>query len=462
MPAGLPQFLVTTLTRDVELPLEGRVVSAPPHVAVESRGGRVTVRPLRPGRGALHVEMAGEQSSVVTVSVFREREAFLVTALCSNVHEGWDPSLHDRHPHRECCGPGKRGHAFVHARRMERVLHGAGLPVTWMVDATVARDHRRDLLAWRAEHGDEIALMPPSRSHFNPLNWNTDRTAGETTAMVSSERQALERAIGWPVTSLAIDQFIGSVGTHFAEAAERLGFNALWGMGFDHAHCDTSMHHFGCPWDCYRPSRADFRIPGRDPRPLWVFPWTARDLINTVRVPGGMSGAVMFSTDVDDILLCQVAQHQPDYLERLVAGLAANAADNDFLCVLIHQEDHDSWHEAGLELYARLFAARPSELTPATVGEVAAWLDITHPHPRQPSQRLRLEDPLLCKGQVAWTQPGVHRPSDWGPYPPHIFEWDVDRQVVRVEGEARPLRVIDYAAHHLVEETGAYPVEPLG
>lgn len=391
--------------------------------------------------------------------------AFLITALSCNMHKGWDPSLHDSLPHRECCGPDKKGNAFVHLGNMEKIIHDAGLPITWFIDPPTAREH----LSWfrhnAKEYGDEIGFMPSSVSHFNPVNYNTEKTLEETVEFLRKGLEELQYIFQTKITTVAIDQFIGSLGTNFVEAAVRLNINALWGMGFDHYTCDTSMYHGGCPWNPYRPDKNNFRIPGDDPLSFWIFQWTFRDLINSVRVPGGASGAVMFSTDVDDILASNIVKHQPDYYHRMVTELLKNKQYNDFLCVTIHQEDHDSWNREGCAFYEHFFKNRPEGLTPVTMGQAASWLDRKYPHPTESKQMLRLEDPLLCKDEVKFIHPDIKKPADWPQngeiYPPHVFYYDKNIQIILVEGENRPYRFIDYRKQYPVLEMETYPQENL-
>ncbi|HPB31799.1 MAG TPA: hypothetical protein PLB62_10125 [Candidatus Sumerlaeota bacterium] len=435
---------------------------------VEAQGdaysNRLFLKGKQNGRGIIKGRTARGPFKI-HISVFGEREAFLITALSCNMHKGWDPSLHDRLPHRECCGPDRSGNAFIHVTRMERILHNAGLPVTWFLDPPSALEQLEYFKGGMERHGDEIAFMPSSYSHFNPVNFNTENTLEETRELIQKGARELEGLFGAPVKTLAVDQFIGSLGSHFVHAAAGLGFEALWGMGFDHFTCDTSMYHGGCPWNPYRPDNSDYRIPGRNPLPPWIFQWTFRDLINTVRTPGGASGAVMFSTDVDDILCTGIAANQSDYYHRLAREFLKNREHNDFLVMTIHQEDHDSWTEDGCAYYERFFKSLPEGFTPATMGEVARWLNVKHPYPSGAVQSLRLEDPLTCKDQVFFPHPDVRKPADWPSggalYPPHIFHYDRDMQLIFEEGSPIPLRFIDYRKCHPVPETGSYPQESL-
>ncbi len=443
-----------------------RVISSPTFADIKFDSGTqyLVIYPHKTGRGIVELETA-DAALRLPIVAFAEREAFLITALSCNYHTGWNPALQDRLPHPKCCGPDKNGNAFIHIKNMERILHRCSLPITWFVDPPSVRQELDYFQRGIAQFGDEIAFMPSSFSHFNSVNYNLEKSYEETHELLRAGITALEEIFNRRITTVAIDQFIGSVGTNFTRAAAALGINALWGIGFDHYTCDTSMFHGGCPWNPYRPARENFRIPGTDPQPLWMFQWTFRDLINTIHTPGGASGAVMFSTDVDDILSTSAAAHQSDYYKHLAAEFLKNRTTNDMLIFTIHQEDHDSWNPAGCAYYERFFANLPQGFTPATMGEVAAWLDLKYPYPAEPSQTLRLEDPLTCKDAVKFIHPDVKKPPDWQTggnlYPPHIFFYNRDFQIIFAENSPTPFRFINYGKKYSIPEKGVYPAENL-
>jgi len=467
------QSHVVIVGRDQDIPFPRsssikEIISCPGFLKarMEKKGKVLRLHAERTGRGIMTLET--EKGRVCFwVAAFYEKEVFLITALSCNYHTGWNPELHDRLPHAQCCGPDKTGNALLHVKNMEKILHCCDLPVTWFLDPPTAEEERDFFLSGKEQYGDEFGFMPSSFSHFNPVNYNLDKTYEETLELVKKGVSELEKIFHIQVTTLAIDQFIGSVGAHFTRAASALGMRALWGMGFDHRTCDTSMFHGGCPWNPYRPDISNFRIPSHNPHPLWLFQWTFRDLINTVHTPGGASGAVMFSTDVDDILVTGIAAHQKDYYHRIAERLLKNKDANDMIVLTIHQEDHDSWYKEGLEYYEKFFTEISSmeDVTPATMGEVASWLDLKYPFPSQPAQCLRLEDPLLCKDHVIFVHPDVKKPQDWPSgenlYPPHVFCYNSDFQLIFVENSPTPFRYIDYSRAYPVPETGSYPVENL-
>jgi len=458
-------------TTSFHLPEElslGTVKTAPGFVDVslDQEKAKLTIMPRKSGRGEI-VLKGKDRALAFRVTAFSDKEAFLVTALSCNHHEGWNPALQNRLPHEKCCGPDKKGNAFIHVKNLARILHSCEFPITWFIDLPTAQQNLKFFTIRQDQYYDEIAFMPSSYSHFNPVNYNLEKSPEQTLKMIKNGKEELERLFQQRITTLAIDQFIGSVGTHFVQAAAELGMKALWGVGFDHVSCDTSMFHGGCPWNPYRPDKGNFRIPGKDPYPLWIFQWTFRDLINTVHTPGGASGAVMFSTDVDDILAAQIAGNQEDYYLRMANELIENKKHNDMLVLTIHQEDHDSWNQAGCSYYERFFLKlyQMEVFTPATMGEVADWLNLKFPYPGQPTQKLYLHDPLLCKDDVIFVHPDIKKPDDWPPgeetYPPHVFFYNSDYQLIFQEKSPIPFRFIDYTKSYPVPENGIYPHEEL-
>ncbi len=425
----------------------------------------LSIKPYNRGRKLLSIKNKNGVIFKINLSVFAEKEVFLITALSCNHHTGWNPLLHDRFPHHLCCGADKSGNAFKHVLNMENILHKNNLPITWMIDEITASENYNFFYDNIRNFNDEISYMPSSFSHFNPVNFNIDKTLEETINLCKNGIEKLEDIFKFKITSMAIDQFIGSVGTNFTNAAEVLGINALWGVGLDHGTCDTSMYHGGCPWNAYRPSKDNFRIPGKNPHHLWIFQWTFRDLINTVNVPGGASGSVMFSTDVDDIVCCQLTKYQKDYYHKLTEEVLKNRDYNDMLEITIHQEDHDSWHKEGLDYYDNFFSNMPEGLTPATLCEVAQWLELKYPFPKSSEQVLKLNDPIKCKQSIIFPHKDIIKPDNWldnnAKYPPHIFYYNDEMQIVFRENSNIPFRYIDYRKNYLTSETDVYPAEKL-
>ncbi|MCX7717014.1 MAG: hypothetical protein N2111_01240 [Candidatus Sumerlaeaceae bacterium] len=426
---------------------------------------------VAPGRGVARLQVNGVPREV-PVAVFRPREFFLCLVLSSNHHVGFDP-----YGYLFGGGPENlvlEGDAWPKLRQLERMCHMRNLPVTWLIDDRVARKAAADISRWRTEFGDEYGVLPPSRIHHNAVNYNTERSAAETLDLLEHCKSATESCFDFFTDTIGVDQFVGSVGGHFTEAARDLGACALWGMGFDHRTCDTSMYHRGCPWDTYRASLRNYRIPANGGPGPWMFQWTTRDAMLSLRSPDdGPGGAVIFSTDPDDMRNSRIMFEQPDYWSDLLSAYRANfsagpahAGDglNDYFCFLIHQEDHDCHFPENADLLRRFLDATAGQTTPATIGEVAEWLSLRYGADSHPAQALWMPDLLRCHDRVVWYA-GVRKPADWPAggetYPPAILYYDSSAMWYVSDGEPLPRRFFDYGAQHPVAETDVYPERDL-
>lgn len=417
---------------------------------------------LKPGRGRLEVELEGRTLLIPTV-VFKTREFFLSMVISSNFHYGFDPENMIRGGNddslRHVCG-----HGFKKTcRTLEPLYHKYGLPVTWLVDPEAARDGKGEFEHFHHTFGDDYGVMPTSYFHHNSKNFNRDNTVDETVAMLKKAIEGVEESFDYYTDIVGIDQWVGGVGKNFVKACEILGKKGIWGLGYDHFTCDTSMFHRGCPWDMYKPDRENIKIPCSYSSDLWGFQWTTRDIINTVHTPTGASGSVIFSTDPDDIRPTNIMQSQRDYYTRMLREYRDNMKYNDYFVFLVHQEDHEAHIEED-NLYLENFIRDVIEdVTPATLQEIIMWLNIKYAKDEHPSQVLYLEDPLTCQEEVLWVRGDVVKPDDWasynGKYPPHGAFYNRDYQIILKKPDRRPYRVYNYKAAYNIMETDSYPEE---
>nr|MDO8088876.1 hypothetical protein [Candidatus Sigynarchaeum springense] len=367
----------------------------------------------------------------VPVRTFTGKEFFVVFCLQANYHRGWDPSwLPQFYPEKANGEPGhvarKRagkvgekvfGSSYMYlyddseARKygitftpLERILHEKNVPITWLIDTPVAEKMARKIKDWHESFDDAFAIMPTSYFYDNHVNYNIQKTAEEAETLLKETADGVSNAfnqIGYPAYAnvAGIDQWVGSVGTNFVLAALSIGFKGLWGMGWDHERCDTSMYHRGAPWDAYKPSKHQFRIPARENErfELFLFQWTVRDLVNTLHL--SPQGSTIFSTDPDDLRANGITkQVKPHYMTELLYDYLKNMKYNDHFIFLVHQEDHDAhFDEDNMFIKAfldKLFEESLPGITFATLDEVAQWLAIKYPDNAVPSQVLELEDPL--------------------------------------------------------------------
>ena len=415
------------------------------------------------GRGLAVLRIEGQEYTV-PFAIFRDREFFVCLTISSNYHLGFDPEEYVIGVQPD--GRVPEGHAFekVCRRLVEPHVHALGLPVTWLIDEAVAEAGSERIHQWHTQYYDDYGVMPPSYIHYNALNYNRSMDETELTAYLQDQIRRVEQYFPYGTDVIGIDQYIGSVDNLFARACENLGIHSLWGMGYDHFECDTSMYHRGCPWDCYKPDGDNCRIPARYPTDLWMYQWTQRDILHTFKTPTGPSGSVIFSTDADDIRVTNILASQKDYYNRLLADYYASYEryqENGFGVFLMHQEDHDTGFEDNNLYWGHFLRNIQEPVTYATMPEITAWLNLKFHRSEQPSQTMLAHDVLTCQGQVVWGSMGVAKPDDWGVYPPHIFHYDRDIQIVAQAGQRLPARVYDYQAQVPLQLGQYYPERQL-
>ncbi|MBN2658996.1 MAG: hypothetical protein JXR86_18220 [Spirochaetales bacterium] len=397
-----------------------------------------------PGRGILSLSLEEGTISIPYV-VFRERETFLALVISSNFHDGFDPESYtfgsEDNP--------VSGHGYFKAKRtLGELYHSRNYPVTWLIDPVVARQASEDISDWHFRYFDDYGIMPSSFFNHNAVNYNLEKSPEETKAFLAEQRRETEKFFDFPTKICGIDQWVGSVGNRFARAASELGFEGIWGMGYDHFTCDTSMFHRGCPWDMYKPDPDNVRLPSASPSRLWAFQWTSRDLINTVHTPTGSSGSVVFSTDPDDIRQTNIMASQADYYNRMLAQYHRNRSRNKSVVFLIHQEDHDMHFEEDNRYLVNFLDHISEEVTPATLEEIAVYMNLRHKADESSAQFMEMEDPLTCQKDVHWGYGGVLKPADWteSGYGTHVFYHDRDWQAVFQYPGIFPWRLFDYRA----------------
>jgi hypothetical protein len=391
----------------------------------------------------------------IPMRIFGDREFFVVFVLQSNVHEEWnprdmrgfyinDPKLNKHSERRKMglLGPGIKNHAFLHHigdeeelskmppefryKPLESILHGHGFPITWLIDQTVALSFRDYFIKWHQNYRDTMGYLPPSYTYHNTTNYNTAKSLEETIAFLHQVRTEWDAAFSQNPTAplpiyarfCGIDQWVGSVGTNWIDAAETEGLEGIWGMGWDHRSCDTSMFHRGAPWNAYKPSKTQFRCvkPSDQKRTIWAFQWTVRDLVNTL--PLSPFGSVCFSTDMDDIRGQKILylEQSPTYFWKLLQEYHQAMVQQDFghFIFLIHQEDHDAHFKDNNEFMER-FASELKEaivngakITLATLEEITAWLNLRYAPEENNWQYIEVHDPLKVETRAAIQEKYFH------------------------------------------------------
>lgn len=426
-------------------------------------------------------DLQTEQKRLIEIMsrAFSEKEFFVCLVQSSNIHYGWNPvptAQYFRQSDDELVlfkDENMGNDAFVHAQKLEPIFHKYSAPITWLVDDTVVSKAGAKIKKWHWKYGDDYGLLPRSYFYHNCCNYNTETSLDQTTEILTVLRDAVQdifEEANYPnyTNILGVDQWVGSIGTNFIEAAQRLGLSGIWGMGYDHLSCDTSMYHRGSPWDIYRPKTGNFRIPGNSELP-WLFQWTTRDILNTSYF--SPNGATTFSTDADDIRSNRISLYQKDYYARLLGEYKKNMAQNDVFVFLVHQEDHDSHIWPSNRILENFLDQIHSDNLFATLEEIASWLNLKYQAEEHPRQLIEMNDPLTChremkqEAKLGNIQDQYANHPQWGDgeNPKHVAYYGTDSMWITRRPKRTPLLYYNYLAsdQHPFSETGEYPLESL-
>nr|MDO8112790.1 hypothetical protein [Candidatus Sigynarchaeota archaeon] len=455
----------------------------------------------------------------VPVRTFTDKEFFVVFCLEANFHHGWDPSwLPQFYPEKVNgrpgtvvwknagkVGPDLFGSSYKYlyddseARQygiqftpLERILHEKHVPITWMIDKPVAEKMAPMIVKWHEKFGDTYALFPTSYFYDNIVNFNINKTVIDAKNLLQETSDGVIKAFmqsNYPMYAnvAGIDPWIGAIGTNFVKAAIDLGLKGLWGMGWDQELNDTSVFHRGAPWDAYKPSKLQFRIPARENErfELFLFQWTLRDLVNALHL--SPQGSTIFTTDLEDLRASGIMkQVNPHYFMELFFNYFKNMKYNDYFVFLIHQEDHSAHFEEGNQFLKKFLAMLAEENPPgvvfATLDEVAQWLAIKYPDNSVPSQVLDLDDPLepsvrkIVKEKCMANIRQVYDPSDDSElqrilkehFPPaklpaHLCFFNRSMLFLGYKPHHLPMQMWDYRTREEwgVPEDGQYPMTVL-
>lgn len=479
------EFSLTILsTRKVEIEVVGCPAPVVPiDVKVKGRG-KVYIRFEAKGLSyqpklikfkATDLETGEVEIVEVIFRVFGSKEFFVCLVQTSNIHYGWNPEPTEQYFRKSddelvLFKDEKMGNdAFVHALKLEKIFHKHGAPITWLIDDTVAFKAARKIKNWHWQYGDDYGILPRSYFYHNCRNYNIDHSADEITDLIQLLRDNTQEIFceaGYPCYSrtMGVDQWVGSVETNFVKAAQNLGLEAIWGIGYDHLSCDTSMFHRGAPWDIYKPKEGNFRVPGIGTG-LWIFQWTTRDILNTSYF--SPNGATIFSTDADDIRSNHIPAYQNDYYARMLHEYKKNMPYNEVGIFLVHQEDHDSHIELSNVVLEDFVDQTFDDNLFVTIEEAVNWLNLKYAPEEHPYQILEIEDPLTCHREMkqealaGYISPQFAEYPEWGDgsNPKHLAYYGLDAMWIGRFPARIPFIFYDYQHSKKYEfvENGQFP-----
>ncbi len=430
----------------------------------------------------------GAEDVKVPVRTFTDREFFLVFCLQANFHLG---TSHDGNvnPWFACLFDDTlvNGGTLPYTP-LERVYHEKGIPVSWIIDPKVAEGMASKIIQWNRQFGDTYSVIPSSYGDESKVNYNIDRGITDAKKLLKASFDGVVAAFRGQGFSrypnvAGVDAWLGSVGSNFVRAAVELGFKGLWGLAWDEDNAETSMFHVGAPWDAYKPSKYQFRIPARKNErfELFLFQSSTRDLVNSLHL--SPRGSSLFTTSPSGLKKSMILeQKKPNYLMEVFFNYFKNQRYNDYFVFIVSQDDHDACNEDYNrylnDFLVVLMEDKPPSIVFATLDEVAQWLSIKYPDNAVPSQVLELDDPLVPKTREAFRRvhseiiAQIHDPLDdedlakiivehfpSSRLPTHVAFFDRDFLFLGYKPYHLPVQVYDYRNQEnwSQPEDGKYP-----
>ncbi len=221
---------------------------------------------------------------------------------------------------------------------LAEVAHAHRIPVTWLVNPRSAAEMAERLTCWHDQSGDEVGVYlgapPEARTGAEERRYFVSLTYDQMRRKIEGEARGVAEALPWANLRVA---GAGYRSNTMVAVLEDLGFDALWGHCWEQAYVDNITDR-GAPWGFYYASREAYKAPARYPGKVVACEWTARDLNKAFRT----GKPEVYSTDPNDVdnnRLCSATD--VSYWCALLDQYRRNAAWNDFVPLLQHQEAHE-------------------------------------------------------------------------------------------------------------------------
>ncbi|MBI5091163.1 MAG: hypothetical protein HZB26_01825 [Candidatus Hydrogenedentes bacterium] len=318
-------------------------------------------------------------------------------------------------------------------RLLADIMHPRGIPVTWLVSPESAAIARDTLNEWHTAHGDEVAVDLP------PLTG----TYAEKLARITELRGKVRQALPWTEATIAGGVHCDPDIVTLLEAA---GFEGIWGFCWEQIEVDDITDR-GCPWGFYYMDPKDRLRPAAQ-RSVVAIPWLSHDLVKTVHC----GWAPLYNNDPNDMARAGICSWEDAaYWDAFLDSYHENTRYNDTVFLLQHQEAHEMEANERNHCY-----------TPEDIREAAILLERHVDHLlRKPRVRVmslpgavrhyRAINPATASSYMLWKDTPAPRPNPdyaWdicpGPWPKTFLYYDCGAQMVFIDGQVRPARILNY------------------
>ncbi len=372
-------------------------------------------------------------------------------------------------------------------RVMAELAHRYGLPVSWITNGLGAEQMRDLFDVYHKRYGDTVTLWTkpgemgpggkreelPKDAYGLPLTEHRrliqQGTAEEIARVLATDRSRVEKALPWtkPVQTAATLHKSNAL----IAALEQLGFNALWGYCWEQEAVDGATDR-GVPFNAFYASRHSFLAPAQYPGNVVGVHWLSVDLTNSYH----SRATSAFSTDPNDIQRADIFHgREVDYWKRFFNVYRENAAWNDFLYIMFHQEAHEMEYSNACRSYTPEQIQDTVEMFDAffdwvsgqdgveflTMPEAVARYRSVHPEWTGATYFVSDQIPVEKVDYYYYDYFVLPKPQPDARWPRTFFYYDRDCQLIFTQNRLDPVSIRDYRSQHPVDGNTPYPEEPL-
>jgi len=332
--------------------------------------------------------------------------------------------------------------------RLAKVVHKHNIPVTWLMDPGSGGKMQSQINKWHQEFGDDVGMVW-GHSHATP--------SANTNALSSHE--AMRKLFPWSNVSLAAS---GLRSNELLAKVKKAGFTGLWGSCWEQTEIDRITDR-GAPWGLYYCADDCYKIPARVPGGVVSVEWTARDLCKSIH-----SGApTIYSSDPDDVGRTGICTGEDiEYWKGLFDNYIRNTANNTYVFFCQHQEAHEMEYGKVCREYSPADIENSEKMLDAFFSHVRSFgdlvkcvtipeaIDIYTQHSDMTLPSIMLVDDVPCRKPPFWYSKGMAT----GPWPKTLLYYDIDCQMVFIDGQLKPILIRDYIHNRKADDPDYFRV----
>lgn len=319
-------------------------------------------------------------------------------------------------------------------QRLANIVHKHGIPVTWLMDSGSGKAMQSHINEWHEKYGDDVGIV-----------WNHSLAIPTALNNGPSKRRALRELFPWSEVTLAAS---GHRTNQVLADVKKEGMKGLWGSCWEQVEID-GMTDRGAPWGFFYCADDCFKIPARQPGGVISVEWTARDLCKSIH----SNTPTVYSSDPDDVGRTGLCTGDDiEYWKGMFDNYVRNTANNQYVFFAQHQESHEMEYGDVCRAYTPVEIDRSEKMLDNFLGYVKSCgnlvqfctipeaLEIYRQHSDTTVPSVMLCDDVPCRKPPFWYAKGWPN----GPWPKTLLYYDVDCQMVFIDGQFQPTILRDY------------------